>query len=168
MGDHSEAIEIDFDPSRISYGELLNIFWKSHEPTSGPWSRQYRHAIFYRSEQQKTDAVETRDRLASETSRRIITAIEPYSGFYLAEDHHQKHSLRSYPEILEEFRAMFSDMKSLISSTAVTRVNGYLGGNGSCNSLKEEIDSFGLSHMAKELLTSAVCGRKASVSCPLR
>ena len=43
----------------------------------------------------------------------------------------------------------------------------YLGGNGSCSSLKEEIDSFGLSQKAKELLTSAVCGRKASLSCPM-
>jgi hypothetical protein len=146
---------------------LLNIFWKSHDPTSGSWSRQYRHAVFSHNKQQEKDAVETRDQLASETSRRIITAIEPYSGFYLAENYHQKHSLRSYPEILEEFRAMFPDLKSLLNSTAVTRVNGYLGGNGSCGPLKEEIDTFGLSHRAKELLSSAVCGRQASVSCPM-
>ncbi len=145
----------------------MNIFWKSHDPTGGAWSRQYRQAIFYNNEQQRKDAVETRDQLASETNKRIATAIEPYSGFYLAEDYHQKHSLRSYPEILEEFRAMFPDIKSLINSTVVTRVNGYLGGNGSCNSLKEEIDSFGLSLRAKEMLTSAVCGRKASISCPV-
>jgi len=94
-----------------------------------------------------------------------------YSGIQdskLAEDYHQKHSLRSYPEILEEFRAMFPDIKSLLNSTAVTHVNGYLGGNGSCNSLKEEIDSFGLSLRAKETLTFAVCGRKTSISCPVR
>ncbi len=111
--------------------------------------------------------METRDRLASETSRRIATAIEPYSGFSLAEDYHQKHSLRSYPEIMEEFRAMFPDLKSLLNSTAVTRVNGYLGGNGSCDSLKDEIESFGLSRRAKETLTSVVCGRKASITCPV-
>ena len=168
LGDHSEAIQIDFDPSRISYRELLNIFWKSHDPTSGSWSRQYRQAIFYHNEQQRSVAMETKDQLASETKVRITTAIEPYSRFYLAEDYHQKHSLRSYPEIMEGFRAMFPDLKSLINSTAVTRVNGYLGGNGSCGSLKEEIESFGLSHKAKETLTSAVCGRKASISCPLQ
>ena len=145
----------------------MDIFWKSHDPTSGSWTRQYRQAIFYNSEQQKKDAVETRDRLVSEANARIFTAIEPYSGFYLAEDYHQKHSLRSYPEILEEFMAMFPDLKSLINSTTVTRVNGYLGGNGSCDSLKKEIESFGLSRKAKETLNSAVCGRKASMSCPM-
>jgi len=168
LGDHSEAIQIDFDPSRISYRELLNIFWKSHDPTSGSWSRQYRQAIFFHNEKQRKVAMETRDKLAFETSRIITTAIEPYSGFYLAEDYHQKHSLRSYPEILEEFRTIFPDIKSLINSTAVTRINGYLGGNGSCNSLKEEIDNFGLSHRSKETLTSVVCSRKASISCPVR
>jgi len=108
-----------------------------------------------------------RERLAFETNGKIATAIEPYSGFFLAEDYHQKHSLRSYPEIMGEFRAMFPDLKSLINSTAVTRINGYLGGSGSCDSLKEEIDSFGLSLRAKETLTSVVCGRKASITCPV-
>ena len=112
--------------------------------------------------------METRDRIASETKGKIATAIEPYSGFYLAEDYHQKHSLRSYPEIMREFGAMVPDIKSLINSTAVTCVNGYLGGYGSCDSLKAEIESFGLSRRAKETLTSVVCGRKASITCPVR
>ena len=167
LGDHSEAIQIDFDPSRVSYRELLDIFWRSHDPTRGSWSRQYRQAVFYHNDLQRKVAMETRDQLASETKGRIVTAIEPYSGFYLAEDYHQKHSLRSYPEIMEEFRAMLPDLKSLVNSTAVTRVNGYLGGNGSCDSLKEEIESFGLSRRAKATLTSVVCGRKASITCPV-
>jgi len=111
--------------------------------------------------------METRAQLASEAKGRIVTAIEPYSGFYIAEDYHQKHSLRSYPEIMEEFRTMYPELMDLVNSTAVTRVNGYLGGNGSCDSLKGEIESFGLSRRAKETLTSAVCGRKASVTCPV-
>jgi peptide-methionine (S)-S-oxide reductase len=166
LGDHSETIQIDFDPSRISYRELLDIFWKSHEPTRGSLSPQYRHAVFYHSDMQRTSAMETRDKLASKKKERIITTIEPYSGFYLAEDYHQKHSLRSHPEIMEEFRAMFPDLKRLINSTAVTRVNGYLGGYGSCDSLKAEIESFGLSRKAKGTLASVVCGGKTSITCP--
>jgi hypothetical protein len=168
LGDHSEAVQIDFDPSRISYGELLDIFWRSHDPTSGSWSRQYRQAVLYHNELQRKAAMETRDRLASKAKGRIVTAIEPYSGFYLAEDYHQKHSLRAYPEIMREFGAMFPDVRSLINSAAVTRVNAYLGGYGSCDSLKEEIESFGLSLKAKETLTSVVCGRKAAITCPVR
>ena len=168
LGDHSEVVQIDFDPSRISYKELLDIFWKSHDPTGDSWFRQYRQAIFYHNELQRKAATESRDKLAAETKERIATAIEPYSGFYLAEDYHQKRNLRAYPELMGEFGAMFPEMKSLINSTAVTRVNGYLGGNGSCGSLKEQIESFGLSGRAKEILTSVVCGRKASITCPVR
>jgi peptide-methionine (S)-S-oxide reductase len=167
LGDHSEAVQIDFDPSRISYRELLDIFWKGHDPTRTSWSRQYRAAIFYHNEEQRNLATATRDHLASETRERIATAIEPYSGFSLAEDYHQKHSLRSFPEIMKEFTAIYPDMKSLINSMAVSRVNGYLGGYGSCDSLKEELAEFGLSHRAREILTSVVCGRKASITCPV-
>ena len=167
LGDHSEAVQIDFDPSRISYKELLAIFWKGHDPSKDSWSRQYRNAIFYHNELQKKIAMETRDQRASETNVKIATAIEPYSGFSLAEDYHQKHSLRSYPEVMKEFSAMYPDIKELINSAAVTRVNAYLGGYGSCVFLKEEIERFGLSPGAKETLTSAVCGRKASITCPV-
>lgn len=168
LGDHSESVQIDFDPSRISYRELLDIFWKSHDPTRDSWSRQYRAVIFYHNDEQRRLAIESRDHLSSKTSRKLATAIEPYSGFYIAEDYHQKHSLSLYPEIMKEFRAAYSDMKSVVNSTAASRVNGYLGGYGSCDSLQKEIEGFGLSHRAKETLASVVCGNKASVVCPLR
>jgi methionine-S-sulfoxide reductase len=108
LGDHSESVQIDFDPSRISYRELLAIFWESHDPTRNSWSRQYRAAIFYHNDEQRIVALETRDKLALETRDKlaletrgeIATAIEPYSGFYIAEDYHQKHSLRVCGTIL--------------------------------------------------------------------
>lgn len=168
LGDHSEAVQIDFDPSVISYRELLAIFWQSHDPARNSWSRQYRAAIFYHQEEQRKVAMATKDRLVSEARGRIATAIEPYLGFTVAEDYHQKHSLRLFPEIMMEFRSIYPDMMSLINSTAVSRVNGYLGGFGSCESLKEEIEGFGLSQRSRETLTSVVCGRRASVTCPVR
>ncbi len=168
LGDHSEAIQIDFDPSRISYEELLDVFWKGHDPTRSSWSRQYRAAIFYHDDEQRRLAVKTRGRLASESKGRIATEIEPFSAFYIAEDYHQKHSLRSDPEIMKELSRVYPDVKSLIDSTQAVRLNGYLGGYGSCASLKREIGGFGLSQRAKETLTSIVCGRHASIACPVR
>jgi peptide-methionine (S)-S-oxide reductase len=167
LGDHSEAVQIDFDPSRISYEELLDIFWKSHDPTRNSWSRQYRAAIFYHDEEQRIAALETKDNVALETKGEIATALEPYSGFSIAEDYHQKHSLRLFPEIMKELTARYPDVKRLIKSSTVTRVNGYLGGYGSCESLKREIEGFGLSGRASEILNSVVCGRNASITCPV-
>jgi len=166
LGDHSEAIQIDFDPAMISYRELLDIFWTGHDPARSSWSRQYRAAIFYHHEAQRKLALAAKDHLAYETQGEIVTAIEPYSGFTVAEDYHQKHSLRLFPEIMMEFRSIYPKMKSFIDSTAVSRLNGYLGGFGSYDSLKEDVEKFGLSRRSREVLTAVVCGRKASGSCP--
>jgi len=168
LGDHAETVQIDFDPSRISYEKLLDIFWNSHDSARVSWSRQYRAAVFYHNEEQRKLAEETRARLALMTGRRIVTAIEPYSGFTIAEDYHQKHSLRLFSELMMEFKTMYPDTKSLINSTAVSHVNGYLGGYGSCESLQKEIEGFGLSHKAREGLISFVCGHKAKGECPIR
>lgn len=67
-----------------------------------------------------------------------------------------------------QFGSIYPDMKSFLNSTAVTRVNGYLGENGKCDALRKEIEGFRLSPRAREKLISVVCGRKASLACPVR
>ena len=86
LGDHTETIQIDYDPTQISYEELLDVFWDSHNPTSRPWSRQYMSIVFYHDEEQKRSAIETRDREGSRREGVIFTEIVPASQFYLAED----------------------------------------------------------------------------------
>jgi peptide-methionine (S)-S-oxide reductase len=167
LGDHSEALQIDFDPSRVSYNELLDIFWDSHDAARESWSRQYRAAVFYHNEEQRRLAHETAARVASNTRDRIKTAIEPFSAFTLAEDYHQKHSLRFYPVILEELKAFYPNMKDYLGSTAVSRINGYLGGYGTCDSLQNEADSFGLSVEVMKKLIDVVCGHSTSLTCPV-
>lgn len=165
LGDHTETVEMDYDPERISYQELLDIFWESHNPESRSWSRQYMAAVFYHDEEQKRLAEESRDRLAEKTRGEIRTSIQPYTGFYLAEDYHQKHSLRRFPELMEEFRAMYPSVEGLVSSTSAARVNGFLAGYGTCKALEGELDSLGLSDRGKGTLLEIVCGRKTTVTC---
>lgn len=167
LGDHSEAIQIDFDPSRISYTKLLDIFWESHEPTRRAWSRQYRAAVFYHDEEQRKLAELTGARQVQNTEKKMMTAIEPFSAFTLAEDYHQKHSLRLYPEITAELKMLYPGMKEYLGSTAVTRVNGYLGGHGTCDVLQKEADSLGLSTAAMKKLIDVVCGLRTSLTCPV-
>jgi peptide-methionine (S)-S-oxide reductase len=90
MGDHTETLQVDFDPSRISYGELLDVFWTSHRPTSPPLSRQYMSAILFHNEEQRRAAEESRDRMAK-TFGNVYTRIAPFERFYLAEEYHQKY-----------------------------------------------------------------------------
>ena len=156
LGGHSETIQIDYDPSQISYGELLDVFWDSHSPTSLPWSRQYASIIFYHDEEQRRLAIETRDREAARKESKIYTEIVPYERFYLAEDYHQKYRLQSVPELLAEFQAIYPDNGDLVDSTAAARVNGYVGGYGSLEQLEAEMGELGLSPAGQQKLREIV------------
>jgi peptide-methionine (S)-S-oxide reductase len=95
--DHAEAIEVTFDASRISYGQILQIFFAvAHDPTQlnrqGPdWGRQYRSAIFYSNEEQKkiAEAYIAQLTAAQSFKSKIVTEVVPLKAFYIAEDYHQ-------------------------------------------------------------------------------
>ena len=104
---HAEAVEVEFDPAQVSYEQLLDVFWDSHDPTQvnrqGPdVGTQYRTAIFAMDEDQAQAAQAAKDRLESEGAfrRPIATRIEPAPTFWKAEDYHQqyfeKRGLRSF------------------------------------------------------------------------
>jgi peptide-methionine (S)-S-oxide reductase len=93
-----------------------------------------------------------------------VSSIDPYNGFHIGEDYHQKHSLRLHPGVMKELRETYPDFKSLIDSTAAARINGYLGGYGSSDSVKRELDGLGLSQRTKEIVASVVCGCSVSVT----
>jgi peptide-methionine (S)-S-oxide reductase len=95
---HAEAVEVDYDPSRISYSDLLKVFWENHDPTTlnrqGPdVGTQYRSAIFFHSPEQKAEAEASRDALgkSGQFRRPIVTEIVPAVTFYRAEDYHQRY-----------------------------------------------------------------------------
>ena len=162
LGDHSETVQIDFDPTIITYEELLEIFWNSHNPIAQPWSRQYMSIIFYHNEDQKSVALASKHWKETRLGREILTEVIPFSEFYLAEDYHQKYYLQQKPDLFNEFAAIYPEIGQLILSTAVARVNGYIGGYGSFESLQKQINSFGLSPIGNEKLQqrySALEGR---------
>ena len=152
LGSHSETIQIDYDPSVITYEELLDVFWNSHNPVSRSVSRQYGSVIFYHDEEQRRLAETSKERRKEERGRRPPTEIVPYTEFWLAEDYHQKYRLQGASDLMAELGAIYPDMENLIDSTAAARLNGYVGGNGSMEQLEEEIDELGLSEEGQERL----------------
>ncbi len=95
---HAEAIEIIFDPSVVSYDELLRVFWAIHNPTTlnrqGPdIGTQYRSAIFYLNQEQKEKAMKSKSKLegSNQYKRPIVTQIVPASDFWQAEEYHQNY-----------------------------------------------------------------------------
>jgi peptide-methionine (S)-S-oxide reductase len=101
---HAEAIQITYDPSKISYGELLRVFFTTHNPTTkdaqGPdHGRQYRSAVFYQNEEQKKVAQAYIKQLdaAKAFDQPIVTTLEPLTAFYPAEDYHQDY-VKKHPD----------------------------------------------------------------------
>ena len=99
---HAEAVEVTFDPKQVSYSELLDVFWKIHDPTQsnrqGPdIGDQYRSVIFFQSPQQESLARESKSKLEETAGLRskIATEIVPAREFYQAEDYHQQYLKRS-------------------------------------------------------------------------
>ncbi len=158
LGDHTETIQIDFDPTKTTYEQILNVFWNSHDPSGWSFAKQYRNVIFYHSEEQRRSAEKTRDRIAAQTGKKVRTDIEPVSTFYVAEDYHQKFRLQQDSVITAEYDAIYPDIKNFVDSTAVSRVNGYLGGYGTSAQLRKEIKSLGLSETGQKRLLEYVVG----------
>jgi peptide-methionine (S)-S-oxide reductase len=159
LGDHSETIQIDFDPSQISYERLLEVFWEEHDPTSRSWSRQYQAVVFSHDEEQKRQAIASRERVAKKLGKTIHTEVIAFTRFYVAEDYHQKYYLRQHRQILRQFQQYYPQAADLMNSTAAARVNGYIGGYGTTASLKADIDRLGLSEAARDELLERVGGK---------
>ncbi len=113
-------------------------------------------AIFYHDEKQEELALQTKEEQTAAQNMMVYTEIIPFSGFYAAEDYHQKYALQHDLDIMQEFKAMYPSFDKIVSSTAAARVNGYLGGYGSGDILREEISSYGLSGSSGTRLLNAV------------
>jgi len=95
---HAEVVQVEFDPEKISYRQLLDVFWANHDPTTrnrqGPdVGTQYRSVVFYHSPEQKAETEAAKDALekSGRFSRPIVTQIEPAPEFYRAEEYHQRY-----------------------------------------------------------------------------
>jgi peptide-methionine (S)-S-oxide reductase len=125
---HAECIQVVFDPTAISFEELLEVFWKTHDPTTlnrqgNDIGTQYRSAIFYHSEEQKNKSLEYKKALdqSGAWSNPIVTEISPFTVFYPAENYHQQYfelngNSNPYCQFviqpkLEKFRKVFADKR---------------------------------------------------------
>lgn len=93
---HAEVVQVEYDPKIVSYDELLELFWKNHDPTSLnrqglDIGTQYRSALFFHSEKQQELAKISKEIWQHRLKKKIVTEILPASEFYTAEEYHQKY-----------------------------------------------------------------------------
>ena len=143
LGDHTEALQVDFDPGQLSYEEVVGYFWESHNPVAAPRGRQYMSAIWYGSERQRDVIDATKDALAERLGQDITTPVLPLETFYNAEDYHQKYCLQRHDRLMKRFEEMYPDFRGVIDSTAAARLNGFAGGQGTAALLDDEKADYG-------------------------
>ncbi|XP_055531119.1 peptide methionine sulfoxide reductase-like [Wyeomyia smithii] len=144
LGDHVEVIEIQYDPTVITYSELLEIFWKNHEyRASARLKREYMTLIMYHSEDQRRLAEASKiKRQAEEADELIATEIVPEGPLYPAENHNQKYRLQGHVDLFDELGLT---PELLRTSHVAARLNGYLAGLGGLKQFELEANKLGLS-----------------------
>ena len=93
---HAEVVQVEYDPAQFAYEDLLEVFWKCHDPTTlnrqGPdVGAQYRSAVFFHTPEQEAVALESKEKVQGRFKRPIVTEITPASTFYRAEEYHQQY-----------------------------------------------------------------------------
>lgn len=150
LGDHTEAIQLDFDPARVSYGDLLRIFWASIDADSPPYKRQYMSAIWPSDEAQLELARESLERETTARRHPLFVEIAPLGTFTAAEDYHQKYYLRHDRTLMRAFDG-YSDV-AFRESRVAARLNGFVSRAGTAELFEAERASYGLSPEAEAAL----------------
>jgi peptide-methionine (S)-S-oxide reductase len=156
LGNHTETVEMDYDPTVVSYEDLLKVFWRSHNPRSRSWSRQYMSAVFYHNDKQKKLAMESRDTEAANGGGKISTEILPASTFYRAEDYHQKYYLRQRSDLVRLLKSVYPTEEEFVDSEVAARLNGYLAGYGALADVDKEINSLELPEKVSESILKSL------------
>lgn len=157
MGDHSETVEVDFDPEKITFELILDVFWNNHNPLNinDYKGRQYRSLLFYRDEKQKEAIHQVKERQEQDKGK-LETEIVPYSRFYLAEDRHQKYYLKRFPNAIEKLSVLYPSHDDLVNSTLAARLNGLAKGYTNLERIKDEILQWPTSQSQRAMMIDLV------------
>lgn len=140
MGDHTETLQIEFDPQQIHYEDLLREFWWNHYPNRDAYKgRQYISLLFWHSEEQRLLIDQVKKERERQLNELVETEIRPFDGFTEAEERHQKYYLKRYPKALDQLAKLYPETSLLTDSTFAARLNGFVKGFGSRQRLIDEI-----------------------------
>ncbi len=154
MGDHTETLQVIFDPKKVSFEEIIRIFWGNHTSTNrvSYKERQYMSLLFYHSEKQKSIIEKVKKELENKRNEQIETEIEPFQGFTRAENRHQKHYLKRFVKASSLLRKQFSSEKEFTDSTLIARLNGFVKEYCTLNDIKEELEKWDIREESRDEL----------------
>jgi len=140
----------------ISYEELLDVFWRSHNAFGSSWSTQYQAVLWTHGEVQAELARKSAAAWGAAKGAEVRTPIRPATKFWIAEDYHQKYYLRSRPQLLRALVGPDATEAEIRESTLVARANGWITGHADPAEIAREAKSLGIDAKAGALLDEAL------------
>ncbi|WP_205254390.1 peptide-methionine (S)-S-oxide reductase [Halorubellus sp. JP-L1] len=125
IGDHSEVVQVDYDPAETTFEALVETAVAEHDPTRQPAKRQYHHVLFYESDEERATVERALDALAVP---QVETRVEPLESFAVAEPYHQKFNLRGKRWATDAFDDAGYDRADVRESPAAAKLNAVLAG----------------------------------------
>ncbi|GIO32575.1 MULTISPECIES: peptide-methionine (S)-S-oxide reductase MsrA [Paenibacillus] len=158
MGDHTETVEVDFDPAVLSYEDLLNVFWDHHRPENinGYKGRQYQSMLLYRSLEQKEMIGRVLQKRGAAGKGEPATEIHRFAVFYAAEERHQKYYLKRHSHAVERLLTLYPSIAEMDRSTLAARLNGLAKGYANRSGVLEEINRWPLPEEERERIMACV------------
>ena len=160
LGEHTEAVQVEFDPKTISYKQLLGIFWDSHDECGRVWSSQYKAILWTHGKAQAEVARQSAAAQAKARGKKLTTLVAAAPRFWIAEDYHQKYNARRYGALITVLLGSTHSESEVRESTAIARVNGWISGHGTKEQILSESKALVFSAAAREELALAL-GRRA-------
>lgn len=158
---HTEVVEIDYDPQVISYGDLIDVFFASHNETLRPYDQRVKSLIFYRNDDEHKIAREKLNAIRNATPEEdsVYTELKAFDVFYLAEPEHQNRSLKLEVSLYDELKQIFGSEDNMLLSILVSKLNGYIYGYGEQEGALELLEGSGLSEASKERVLDVINSR---------
>lgn len=128
LGDHTEVFQVEFDPTVVTYRDLIEAAFRQHDPRTQTGKTQYQNVVFAATADQRT-VLDDFLTATGQTADAIETRIEQLSQFYVAEDYHQKHKLRSAPSFIDAFEDAGYTDADIRDSPIAAKLNGYVAGH---------------------------------------
>jgi peptide-methionine (S)-S-oxide reductase len=144
VGDHLEAVEVLYDPRRVTYEELLAFFWATHPTTGLPSPSRVREAVLVGGDEQRRLALASRRQVARREGQPLSTQVLPLGTFWPAEPMHQKFNLqRAAPRLVDEQADGHGGRLAFLASPLAARLNAYAGGFAGERTLREAAAALG-------------------------
>lgn len=145
LGNHIEVIEVDYDPTVISYEGLIEAYFNLYDASVRPYSHRVKSVIYFRTENEKQIANRVKTAVSQQLNKPLFTEVDPMPVFYIAEAYHQLSYLKKETSLYSEISQMFPDENVQLLSVLASKLNGFIAGYGTLEALENVLEQSSLS-----------------------